>query len=96
MALRRLRRMEEEPHEVVLLRSPFSALERHGVVVVRHLGVDDVVGHAYSTSVASPQALGPRRGEFEAALRDGLARLSPSGTFDEIVEVTALIARRAP
>ncbi len=92
---RRERKHTEEPHEVVLLCSAFSSLERHGVIVTRRLRADDIVGRAYSSSTTSPAALGERRPAFEQALREGLARLSPTGEFSEFVEVDALIARRS-
>jgi predicted RNA methylase len=90
----RRRKTEDEPHEAVLLRSSFSAIERHGLIAGRRLGPDEIVGWAYSTSSTSPDALADRRSAFEEALRAGLARLSPTGAFSEIVEVYALIARR--
>ncbi len=92
---RRERKRTEEPDEVVLLRSAFPSLERHGVIVTRRLGADDIVGRAYASSTTSPAALGERRPAFEQALREGLAGLAPTGEFSEIVEVTALIARRS-
>ena len=94
-AERRERKQTEEPHEVVLLRSAFSSLERHGVIVTRRLGADDIVGRTYSSSTTSPEALGERRPAFERALREGLAGLSPAGEFSDIVEVNALLARRS-
>jgi hypothetical protein len=45
-------------------------------------------------SVTSPQALGDKREEFEAAFRSELAALAPDGTFTEIVEGHAMIAFR--
>ncbi len=45
-------------------------------------------------SVTSPQVLGERTEEFEAAFRSELAALSPDGTFTEIVEGHAMIAFR--
>ena len=90
----RARKQTEEPHEVVLLRSAFSALERHGLIVTRLLGADEIVGRAYASSSTSPDTLAERRPAFEHALRQGLARLSPTGDFGEIVEVNALVARR--
>jgi SAM-dependent methyltransferase len=92
---RRERKKTEEPDELVLLRSAFFSLERHGVIVMRRLGADDIVGRAYASSTTSPAALGERRPAFEEALREGLAGLAPTGEFSEIVEVTALIARRS-
>ena len=94
-AERRARKQTEEPDEVVLLHSAFSSLERHGVIVTRKLGADDIVGRAYSSSTTSPDSLLERRPAFEQALREGLARLSPAGEFSETVEVNVLIARRS-
>ncbi|MBS7703983.1 class I SAM-dependent methyltransferase [Chelatococcus asaccharovorans] len=82
------------PHEAVLLDSPFRHLERHSVIFKQTLDVDAIVGRTFSMSVTSPQALGARKDAFEEELRRGLAALSPTGRFDEIVEVKALIARR--
>jgi SAM-dependent methyltransferase len=93
-AERRVRKQADEPAEVVLLRSPFASLERHGVIVIRELKPDDIVGRAYSMSTTSPASLEERRGAFESTLRAQLAQLSPTGAFREIVEVNALIAMR--
>jgi len=93
-AERRRRRTELEPHEAVLLRSAFSRLERHGVIVRRVLSPDEIVGRIYSLSDTSPEALGDRQPAFEQKLRAGLARLSRKYELSEIVEVNALIARR--
>jgi SAM-dependent methyltransferase len=94
-AERKLRRAPEfGPHEAMLLRSPFRNLERIGIVNERVIGAEDIIGRAFSMSVTSPQALGDRTEEFEAAFRSELAALSPSGTFTEIVEGHALIAFR--
>lgn len=82
-------------HEAVLLDSPFSRLERIGLIVRRELGADDIVGLGFSLSVLSPERLGDRANEFETELRGELARLSPNGRFTEIAELSALIARRA-
>jgi SAM-dependent methyltransferase len=94
-AERRARKQTEEPPEVVLLRSAFASLERHGVIVARRLSADDIVGRAYSMSITSPASLGEGRVAFEHTLREQLAWLSPTGEFREVVEVYALIARRS-
>jgi ubiquinone/menaquinone biosynthesis C-methylase UbiE len=82
-------------HESVLLDSPFSKLERIGVIIRRELQSDDVVGLAYSLSALSPERLGERTQSFEQELRAQLARLAPDGHFIEIAELSALIATRA-
>jgi len=83
-----------EVSESVLLDSPFSELERIGIVRKRRLTADDIVGRALSMSVTSPQALGAQRQPFEAALRAELHRLAPDGGFTETVEANGLIAFR--
>jgi hypothetical protein len=95
MAQRRQSDPAWEPHETVLVRSPFPHLTLHGMTVARTLSVDDIVGLAYSRSITSPEALGAQRETFERRLRDGLAELAPDGRFNEIVEIRALIARRS-
>jgi SAM-dependent methyltransferase len=94
-AERHRRRREQEPHEVVLLRSVFSRLERHGVISRQILSPDEIIGRVYSLSDTSPEALGDRRQAFEKKLRAGLARLARKHELSEILEVTALIARRS-
>jgi SAM-dependent methyltransferase len=83
------------PHEAVLLQSPFNDLERIGIIRERQLSIDDIVGRAFSTSVTSPETLGDKADAFETELRAALARLAPDGRFQEIVEITGLIARRS-
>ncbi|CAH1669786.1 MAG: methyltransferase domain-containing protein [Chelatococcus sp.] len=82
------------PHEAVLLASPFRHLERHSVLFRQTLDIDAIIGRTFSMSVTSPKALGASKDAFEEDLRRELAALSPSGQFEEIVEVKALIARR--
>jgi SAM-dependent methyltransferase len=81
-------------HESVLLDSPFSQLERVGVIIRRALTADDIVGLAHSLSALSPEKLGPRARGFENELREELATLSPDNCFIEIAELFALIAKR--
>jgi SAM-dependent methyltransferase len=80
--------------ESVLLVSPFRRLERLGVVERRDLTIDRLVGRALSMSGTSPDALGERRALFEATLRDALAPFATDGALAELVETSALIARR--
>jgi SAM-dependent methyltransferase len=95
MAQRRQSSPAWEPHETVLLRSPFPHITLHGMTVARSLSADDIVGLAYSKSTTSPEALGEQRAAFERRLRAGLAGLAPDGSFNEIVEIRALLARRS-
>jgi hypothetical protein len=69
-------------------------LERLGVIVRRSLTADAIVGFGFSLSALSPEKLGARVPAFEAELREALSRLSPSGHFTEIAELSALLAKR--
>lgn len=82
------------PHEAVLLASPFAWLERIARIVPRSRDIDDIVGLAFSRSLTSPSALGERKDAFEAELRAELAHLSPSGRFEDVTEIGALLAFR--
>ena len=82
------------PHEAMLLNSPFRNLERIGIVRERILDIEDIVGRVYSMSSTSPQALGDKAGEFEAALRAELLQVAPDGRLSEIVESAGLLAFR--
>jgi SAM-dependent methyltransferase len=81
-------------HESYLLNSPFSRIERYGVIVRREVTADEVVGLALSLSTTAPQKLGDRREAFEDELRAALLQLSPDGRFTEIAEMSALIGHR--
>lgn len=83
-----------QAHESVLMNSAFAHVESVGVFIRRAMTADDIVGLAFSLSTSSPQKLGDRIGEFEARLRAKLVELSPDGRFEEIAEMTALIATR--
>ncbi|MFO1148876.1 MAG: methyltransferase domain-containing protein [Alsobacter sp.] len=84
------------PHEAILLASPFCALERYGRLRVERIGIDHVVGRLLSLSSTSPHRLGERRGAFEAEVREALAPMAGAdGLFEQIVETTVLLARRA-
>lgn len=79
----------------VLLRSPFSEVERISVFDKRAPTLEEVLARALSFSANSPSALGEAgRAAYEKALTERLCALSPDGTFPEIVESVAYIARR--
>jgi ubiquinone/menaquinone biosynthesis C-methylase UbiE len=94
-ARRQWRKAGREGQATVLARSAFPQLDSREVTLRRTLTADEIVGVVYSYSDTSPDALGDWRAAFEAALRDGLARLSPEGMFEERLVVGAVIARRA-
>lgn len=83
-----------DPHEVVLMASPFHRLTRIGVIERRPLDTEAIVGRALSLSNTSPEKLGDRMETFVAELRRRLAELSPEGRFTELIELSALVAVR--
>ena len=85
---------DHNAHESVLMNSAFAHVERFSVFLRRALTADDIVGLAFSLSTTAPQKLGERIGTFESELRARLAALSPDGRFEEIAEMTAVIATR--
>jgi SAM-dependent methyltransferase len=84
-----------EEHVSVLLRSAFSEVERISVFDLRTTPIEEVVARALSFSANSPSALGEQgRLAYEEAVRETMLSISPAGTFPEIVESIAIIARR--
>ncbi len=92
----RWRKSEDwEEHTSVLLRSPFSEVERISVFEKRDTKLDELMARALSFSANSPSALGEEgRAAYEKAVRERMIALSPEGVFPEIVETVAIIARR--
>ena len=83
-----------QPHEVPLVASAFSAVESRGHVFMQDLTADDLVGRAFSMSETSPEILGDNQAAFEQEFRAGLATLSPTGRFRDVVAAEAIIAFR--
>ena len=81
-------------HEAILLDSPFSALERIGVIERRRTPVDRLVDRALSRSSTAPERLGSRAADFERDIRALLADVATDGFVTEVVESEALIAMR--
>ena len=80
----------------MLVRSVFCDVVRISVYEPREASLDEIVARAFSFSANSPASLGEEgRAAYEAAVRQTMAALEPSGRFPEIVESTAMIARRA-
>jgi len=86
---------DHRSHESVLMHSAFPHVERVSVFLKVMRTADDIVGLAFSLSTTAPQKLGDRKDQFERELRAKLAELSPDGRFEEIAEMTAVIATRA-
>lgn len=81
-------------YEPYLFASAFTQLDWLSVTIRQTLSVDDIIGRAFSMSTCSPDRLGPRMEEFADSLRTALRASSPDGTFTEVAELVALLARR--
>ena len=81
-------------YEPFLFASAFTELDGLSVTIRQPLTVEDILGRAFSMSTCAPDRLGGRREEFAARLRAALRPLSPDGTFTEVAELVALLARR--
>ncbi|MFO1059816.1 MAG: class I SAM-dependent methyltransferase [Dongiaceae bacterium] len=90
----RRRAPDWEPHDAVLARSAFAAIERLSVRELRTTPLDAIVGRAYSMSSTSPAALGDNRAAFESELREALAPFVRGGGVPEESCFEALLARR--
>jgi SAM-dependent methyltransferase len=83
-------------NEPFLLASAFGALERVSVTERRETPLDGFVARAFSMSSTSPGRLGDAKAAALAAeIRALMAGHATAGRVAEIVESTALIARRA-
>jgi SAM-dependent methyltransferase len=83
------------PHETVLLSSPFSALDWVSVIERRATPAEDFVDRMLSRSRTSPARLGAAAADALAAeIRALTAEHAEGGFVTEVVESTALIARR--
>jgi SAM-dependent methyltransferase len=83
------------PHEDMLLASPFDDLERIGRIERHALDLEAAIGRALSRSPTAPAALGERQPAFERELRAALTPFLRDGLLHEVVEGTALIAKRS-
>jgi ubiquinone/menaquinone biosynthesis C-methylase UbiE len=84
-----------EQHVSVLIRSAFSDVLRISVFEPHVANIEEIVARAFSFSANSPSSLGEEgRAAYEAAVRERMMALEPSGRFPEIVESAAFIARR--
>ena len=81
-------------YEPYLFGSAFTQLDWLSVTIRQTLTTDDIIGRAFSMSTCSPDRLGARRELFAAQLRAALHDLAPDGTFTEVAELVALLARR--
>ncbi|MBA2588698.1 MAG: hypothetical protein H0U98_08745, partial [Alphaproteobacteria bacterium] len=81
-------------YEPFLFASAFTEIDTLSVTVRQPLTVDEILGRALSMSRCAPQTLGAARAAFEARLTAVLRELSPDGTFIEVAELVAVLARR--
>ena len=81
-------------YEPYLFASAFTQLDWLSVTIRQTLTMDDIIGRAFSMSTCSPDRLGTRMEAFADTLRAALRDQSPDGTFTEVAELVALLARR--
>ncbi|MBV9430613.1 MAG: class I SAM-dependent methyltransferase [Hyphomicrobiales bacterium] len=81
-------------HETVLIDSAFACLDRLGVVERRTVSIEALVARALSYSASSPEKLGNRRLQFEAAVREAISPFAENRSLTELVEFSALVAQR--
>jgi SAM-dependent methyltransferase len=83
-----------EDHETVLLDSAFSHLERIAVFERRHTSIEHLVDRSLSYARAWEGRPGSRLKDMALEVRDALEPYATKGYVPEILEGTALIARR--
>jgi len=88
------RRGGHRRYEPFLFASAFTQLDGLSVTIRKDLTVEEIVGRALSMSSCSPQTLGAQQQAFETRLAAALRELSPDGTFTEVAELVAVLARR--
>ena len=81
-------------HEGVLLASRFSRLERISLIAQHVSTVDRLIERARSMSCLSRQQIGAREDEVARELRALLSGIATDGGITEVIEWSALIARR--
>ena len=81
-------------YEPFLFASAFTQLDGLSVTVRNPISEDEIVGRAFSIGACSRKMLAEAADAFERELRAALRELSPDGSFTEIAEMVALLARR--
>ncbi len=81
-------------YEPFLFASAFTQLDGLSVTIRKDLTMEEIVGRALSMSSCSPQRLGTQQQALETRLAAALRELSPDGTFTEVAELVAVLARR--
>jgi SAM-dependent methyltransferase len=80
--------------EEILLASPFTRLERISVIEKRSLPAEHLVERALSISAINEANLGGKMRNLIDDIQELSARVSLGGAVSEVVETSALIARR--
>jgi len=83
-------------HETVLLTSPFSRLERIGVIEERATPIADFDSRLLSLSSVSRAQIGEKADAMLAEFHEAMAPYAVNGVVTEVVESQALIASRPP
>jgi SAM-dependent methyltransferase len=81
-------------HEAVLLDSAFSHLERISVLERRTTSIEDLVDRSLSYARAWEGRPGSRLKDMALEVRDALQTYATNGYVPEVIEGTALLARR--
>lgn len=82
------------PHEAFLLDSPFSYLERLGIVERRQTPLENLIHRALSMSSVSQAMPGTRAEQMAREVREAIAPFAYESSVTEVVESQALLARR--
>jgi SAM-dependent methyltransferase len=90
----RLRSPEWLKNEAILLASPFHQMERISIIERRFTAVERFSDRALSLSITSRERLGATADDLSSEIRELMAKFAVEGVVTEVVESTALIARR--
>ena len=90
----RLRSPECLKHEAILLASPFHQMECISIIERRFTGVERFTDRALSLSMTSRERLGAKADDLSSEIRELMAKFALRDVVTEVVESTALIARR--
>ena len=81
-------------HEAFLLASAFRCVEAHSVFTPGELDARRLVDRAFSMSGTAPARLGDRAADLERDIVALIHDIAPDGRLTEVIESSALVARR--
>jgi hypothetical protein len=81
-------------NEAILLASPFYQMERISIIERRFTAVERFADRALSFSITSQERLGAKADDLSREIGELMAKFAIEGVVTEVVESTALIARR--